>query len=48
MDGPLVRAGRTEAVRCEIGALADVHGGMTNQQEGIRAQVVAAEEFLLQ
>ena len=31
MDGPLIRASGTEAVRCEIGALTDAHAGVANQ-----------------
>jgi hypothetical protein len=47
MDGPLVRTSGTEAVRCQIGALTDAHAGVADQQEDVRAQVVAAEELLL-
>ena len=31
MDGPLIRASGTEAVRCEIGALTDAHASVANQ-----------------
>src|SRR5215475_6216441 len=48
MDGPLIRASGAEAIRGEIGALADTHSSVTNQQKDIRAQVVAAEKLLLQ
>jgi hypothetical protein len=47
MGGPLVRTSGTEAVRCQVGALTDAHAGVADQQEDIRAQVVAAEELLL-
>ncbi len=48
MDGPLVRTSGTEAIRGQIGAFADAHAGVADQQEGIRAKIVAAEELLLQ
>ena len=48
MNRPLIRAGGTEAIEGQIGALADAHAGVANQQEGITAQIVAAEELLLQ
>ena len=48
MNGPLIRAGGAEAVEGQIGALADAHAGVADQQEGIAAQIVAAEELLLQ
>ena len=48
MDGPLIRASGTEAVRCEIGALTDAHASVANQEEDIRTQIVAAEKLTLQ
>src|SRR5216684_1145979 len=33
MNRPLIRASGTEAVRCEIDALADAHGCVAHQQE---------------
>src|SRR5260370_39601417 len=47
MNRPLIRASGTEAVRCEIDALADAHGCVAHQQEDIRTQIVAAEELPL-
>ena len=47
MNGPLIWACAAEAVRCEIGALADAHASVADQQENIPTQVVAAEELLL-
>jgi hypothetical protein len=48
MNRPLIRTGGAEAIEGQIGALADAHAGVTNQQKGVAAQVVAAEELLLQ
>src|SRR5215831_16041365 len=48
MDGPLIRARGTEAVRGEIGALTDAHTSVADQHEDIRSQIVAAEKLLLQ
>ena len=47
MDGPLIRASGTEAVRCEIGTFTDAHTGVALQQEHIGSQIVAAEQLLL-
>jgi hypothetical protein len=48
MNGPLIRASRAEAIAGQIGTFTDAHAGVSNQQKGIAAQIVAAEEFLLQ
>ena len=48
MNRPLIRAGGAEAIEGQIGALADAHAGVANQQKGIAAQIIAAEELLLQ
>ena len=48
MNGLLLRASGTEAVRCKIGAPTDAHASVANQKEDIRAQVVAAEKLPLQ
>ncbi len=47
MNRPLIRAGGAETIPGQIGALADAHAGVTNQQKGIAAEIVAAEELLL-
>ncbi len=48
MNRPLIRAGGAKAVEGQIGALADAHAGVANQQKGIATQIIAAEELLLQ
>jgi len=48
MNGPLMRAGRAKAIDRQISAFSDAHAGVANQQKGIAAEIVAAEEFLLQ
>src|SRR5436853_3735588 len=48
MNRPLTRPGRVKAVVRQIGAFTDAHTGVANQQKDIAAQIVAAEEFLLQ
>ena len=48
MDGALIRAGATQTIGGQIGAFTDAHTGMTNQQECIAAQVIAAEKLLLE
>src|SRR6516164_7018335 len=42
------RASGTDAVGCKIGALTDAHAGVADQEEDIRAQIVAFEELPLQ
>jgi hypothetical protein len=48
MYGPLIRAGGTETVRCEIGALTDAHTSVANHQKDVGAEIVAAEKLALQ
>ena len=48
VNGPLIRAGRAQAVAGQIDTFTDAHTGMANQQKSIATQIVAAEEFLLQ
>src|SRR5256885_9918844 len=48
MNGPLIRASRAKAIKGQIGTFADTHTGVANQQKGIVAQIIAAEELLLQ
>ena len=48
MNGPLMRPSRVKPIDRKISAFSDAHAGMAHQQKGIAAQIVAAEEFLLQ
>ena len=48
MNGPLIRAGGAKAIARQIGTLADAHAGVTNQQKRIAAEIIAAEELLLE
>ncbi len=48
VNRPLIRAGGAETIAGQIGALTDAHTGVTNQQKSIAAQIVAAEELLLE
>ncbi len=48
MHGPLIRAGGAEAIVGQIGALADAHAGVTDQQESIPAEIIAAEQLLVE
>src|SRR6266404_7493504 len=48
MHGPLIRAGGAEAIVGQIGALADAHAGVTDQQKSISAEIIAAEELLIE
>jgi len=47
MNGPLIFCCGAQAIEGEIGALADAHASMANQQKGISAEIVAAHELLL-
>ena len=47
VDGPLLGAERAQTIEGEIDAFADAHAGVTQKQQGIRKQVVAAPQFLL-
>ncbi len=48
MHRPLIRAGGAEAIDGQIGALSDADAGVTDQQKSVTAQIVAAEELLLE
>ena len=48
MNGPLVWSRGAQAVIRKIDAFADTHAGVAEQQEDISAEIVAAEELLLQ
>ena len=47
MNGPLIGAGRAEAIEGQVDALPDAHAGVADQQEDIPTQIVAVEELLL-
>ena len=47
MNGPLIRSCGAEALPGQIDALSDAHAGVSDQQEGICAEVVSAHELLL-
>jgi hypothetical protein len=48
MNGPLIWTGGAQAITGQIGALADAHAGVTNQQKRISAEIIAAEKLLLE
>ena len=48
MDRPLMRSGGAQAIEGQIDALADAYTSMANHQKGVGAQIIAAEELLLQ
>ncbi len=47
MDGPLVRAERAQTIDGKIDTFADSHAGVTEKQQDIADEVVAAQQFLL-
>ena len=48
MNSPLIRAGGAEAIIGQIGALADAHTGVTDQQKRVAAEIIPAEELLVE
>ena len=48
MNRPLIGAGGAEATARQIRALTDAYAGVTNEQKSVTAQIVAAEELLLE
>ena len=48
VNRPLIRARGAEAIKRQIGTFANAHAGVANQQKGVAAQIVAAEQLLLQ
>jgi hypothetical protein len=48
MNRPLIRTGGAKAIASQVGALADPHTSVTNQQKGVAPEIVAAEELLLE
>lgn len=47
MDCPLIGTGG-KAIAGQIGAIADAHAGVANQQKNIATRIIAVEEFLLE
>src|SRR5215468_8726730 len=48
LQRPLIGAGNVETVEGEIDGFADAHAGVTEQQEEVGPQIVAAVQFLLE
>jgi hypothetical protein len=48
MNSPAIGCGGTQAVVGQVGAFADAHAGVAEQEEDISAQIVAAQELLLE
>ena len=48
MNGPLIRTSGAEAIVGQIGALADAHAGVTDQQKRVTAEIIPAEELLVE
>ena len=48
MDGPLVGTGGAQAVVGQIDTFTDAHTGVAEQQEDISAEIVAAQQLLLE
>ena len=42
MNGPLIRASGAKAIAGKVSTLTDANASVPNQQEGIRAQIIAA------
>ena len=48
VNRPLIGAGGVEAIEGQIGRFADAHAGVAKQQEDVGAEIVAAQQFLLE
>ena len=48
VNRPLIRAGGVETIEGEIDGFADAHAGVAEQQEDVGAEIVAAQQFLLE
>src|SRR6266568_7842481 len=48
VNRPLVLARRAEALKRQIGTLANAHASVANQQKGVAAQIVTADQLFLQ
>src|ERR1019366_3030582 len=47
MDGPLAGPDGAQTINREVDTLTDAHAGMTDKQQNITGEVVAAQQFLL-
>jgi len=48
VNRPLIGAGSVEAIEGKVGRFADAHARVTKQQEDVGAEIVAAQQFLLE
>ena len=48
MNAPMIQVGGVEAIQGKIDGFADAHAGVSKQEEEVRAQIVAAAQFLLE
>jgi hypothetical protein len=48
MDHPLIRTGGVETIEGKIGHFADAHARVAKQQEYVGAEIIAAQQFLLE
>jgi hypothetical protein len=48
MDRPLLGAGGVEAIEGKVGRFADAHAGVAKQKQDVGAEIVAAQQFLLE
>src|SRR6516164_7814628 len=48
VNRPLIGAGGVEAIEGKVGRLANTHAGVPEQQQDVSAQIVAAQQFLLE
>jgi len=48
VNRPLIGAGSVETIEGKVGRFADAHAGVTKQQEDVGAEIVAAQQFLLE
>jgi hypothetical protein len=47
VNGPTIRTDIVKAIIGEVGAFADAHAGMAQQQEDVGRQIIAAKQLLL-
>jgi hypothetical protein len=48
MNRPLLRTGRAKAIAGQIGAFANAHAGVAQQQKNIATQIITVAELLLE
>ena len=48
VNRPLIRAGGVETIEGKVGRFADAHAGVAKQQEDVGAEIIAAQQFLLE